>query len=129
MQSVRCYIDCLSPFFAQCNRCTLQHVHFATHALCSTCTLKPIHFATCALGNMHTLQHVHFAHFNANSAICIDPANKSARRINKTYQIARSAKTYQLDRSVLSVRSLGQFTNSKICLSVFTLSPHATLQN
>ena len=42
--------------------CTLQQLHFATHALCKPCTL----------------QHVYFAHYNVHSTICIEPKYKSA---------------------------------------------------
>ena len=37
--------------------CTLQQLHFATHALCKPCTL----------------QHVYFAHYNVHSTISIEP--------------------------------------------------------
>ena len=37
METVRFNVDCLSPYF-----CTLQHVHFATHALWNMCTLHVI---------------------------------------------------------------------------------------
>ena len=56
MESVRRNVDRLSPYVIACsNKCSLKHVHFATHALCNPCTLQPMHFATCARCNMGTL--------------------------------------------------------------------------
>ena len=60
VQSVKCNVDCLSPYFW----------HFATHAIYNMCTL----------------QNVHFACYNVQDAICIQPA----RQISQMNQLNRS---------------------------------------
>ena len=50
MESLRSYVDCLSPYFISCS-----NTDFTMCALCNLCNSQQVHFASCAIQNMCNL--------------------------------------------------------------------------